>query len=176
MLIDLGEYYIRSYEKSDKDTLVKYANNYNVSKNLRDSFPYPYTEKDANRWIGLVFGQTPELNFAIADKNELIGAIGIMLQPDVYRFSAEIGYWLAEPFWGKGIATQAVKKMTEFAFNHFNFNRLFAGVFEGNESSLRVLEKAGYKLEGKSRKSVYKENKFRDQLMYSILKEELDLK
>ncbi len=176
MLIDLGEYYIRSYEKSDKDTLVKYANNYNVSKNLRDSFPYPYTEKDANRWIGLVFGQTPELNFAIADKNELIGAIGIMLQPDVYRFSAEIGYWLAEPFWGKGIATQAVKKMTGFAFSQFKFNRLFAGGFEGNESSLRVLEKAGYKLEGNYRKAVYKENKFRDQLMYSILKEELDLK
>ncbi len=175
MRIDFNEYQIRSYKLSDKGALLKYANNYNVSKNLRDSFPYPYTEKDANKWLGLVFGQIPELNFAIANKNELIGAIGIMLQPDVYRYSAEIGYWLAEQFWGKGIATQAVKKMTEFAFSIFKFNRLFAGVFEGNESSLTVLEKAGYKLEGKYMKAVYKENKYKDQFMYSILKEELDL-
>jgi [ribosomal protein S5]-alanine N-acetyltransferase len=91
----------------------------------------------------------------------------------VNRFSAEIGYWLAEPFWGKGIITQAVKSLTEYAFKKYNFNRIFAGVFEGNKASEKVLQNAGYKLEGIFRKSVFKEGKFLDQYNYSILKEDL---
>ena len=173
MQIDLGHYKIRSYDIGDKSALLKYANNSNISKNLRDSFPFPYTEKEAIEWLNMVCYQNPELNFAIANENELIGGIGLMLQPDVYRFSAEIGYWLAEPYWGKGIATAALRAMTKYAFENFNFNRLFAGVFEGNKQSMKVLEKAGYKLEGRYRKSVYKEGKFKDQFMYSILREEM---
>jgi RimJ/RimL family protein N-acetyltransferase len=173
MLIDLGGYQIRSYELSDKDAIVKYANNQNVSKNLRDSFPFPYTEKDAVKWLNLACIQNPELNFAIASTDELIGGIGLLLQPDVYRFSAEVGYWLAEPFWGKGIATKALIAFTKYAFKHFDLERLFAGVFDGNDPSVKVLEKASYKFEGRFRKAVYKDNKFSDQLMYGILKEEI---
>ena len=172
MKIDLGKYFLRSYQHSDKPALVKYADNYKIFRRLKDSFPHPYTEEDAEEWLGLACSQNPELNFAIADENELIGAIGLQLQDDINRFSAEIGYWIAEPFWAQGIATSAVSAMTDYTFKHFKFNRLFAGVFEGNEASIKVLEKAGYKLEGKLRKAVYKDGNFSDQFIYSILKEE----
>lgn len=173
MQIDLGGFQIRSYKLSDKDALVKFANNRNVSKNLRDSFPYPYTEKDAVKWLNLACIQNPEVNFAIASTNKLIGGIGLLLQPDVYRYSAEVGYWLAEPFWGTGITTKALIAFTKYAFEQFDLERLFAGVFDGNDASVKVLENAGYKFEGRYRKAVYKDNKFIDQLMYGILKEEI---
>jgi len=173
MKIQLSIYQIRSYEINDQIALMKYANNDKISKNLRDSFPYPYTEKDADLWISAATNQNPELNFAIANSEELIGGIGLMFQPDVYRFSAEIGYWIGEPFWGKGIASLALIALSKYAFEQFDLNRIFAGVFQGNKASMRVLEKSGFVLEGRLRKSVYKENRFKDQLMYSILKEEL---
>jgi RimJ/RimL family protein N-acetyltransferase len=173
MQIDLGGYQIRSYKLSDKAAMVKYANNQNVSKNLRDSFPFPYTEKDAVKWLNLACIQNPELNFAIADPVELIGGIGLLLQPDVFRYSAEVGYWLAEPFWGKGITTKALIAFTKYAFGQFDLERLFAGVFDGNDFSVKVLENAGYKIEGRYRKAVFKDGKFKDQLMYGILKEEI---
>jgi len=173
MKIQLGIYQIRSYEISDKEALLIYANNYNVSKNLRDSFPYPYTEREAQAWITAAINQNPELNFAIANTNELIGGIGISLQPDVYRFSAEIGYWIAEPFWRKGIASLALVALCTYVFGQFDLNRIFAGAFQGNEASMHVLEKSGFKLEGRLRNAVYKDNRFKDQLMYSILKEDL---
>ena len=176
MQIDVGKYKVRSYKPSDKEALVKYANNYNVSKNLRDSFPFPYTEKNAKTWLYSVLNQYPELNFAISNNSELIGGIGLMPQPDVYKYSAEIGYWLAEPFWGKGISTRALIAVTRYVFNNFDINRLFAGVFEGNIASQKVLEKASYKLEGRLGKTVYKENIFKDQFMYSILREEFESK
>lgn len=173
MKIQLGIYKIRSYERNDNNALVKYANNDKISKNLRDSFPYPYTEKEAQAWITAAINQNPELNFAIANNDELIGGIGLMFQPDVYRFSAEIGYWIAEPFWGKGIASLTLVALSKYAFEQFDLNRIFAGVFQGNKASMRVLEKSGFKLEGRLRNAVYKDNRFKDQLMYSILKEDL---
>jgi RimJ/RimL family protein N-acetyltransferase len=173
MKIQLGIYQIRSYEINDQDALMKYANNDKISKNLRDSFPYPYTERESHAWISAAINQNPELNFAIANNDELIGGIGLMLQPDVYRFSAEIGYWIAEPFWGKGIASLTLLALSKYAFEQFDLNRIFAGVFQGNRASMRVLEKSGFKLEGRLRNAVYKENRFKDQLMYSILKEDL---
>jgi RimJ/RimL family protein N-acetyltransferase len=173
MQIDLGEYQIRSYELTDKDAMLKYANNRNISKNLRDSFPFPYTEKDADNWLNLGCVQNPELNFAIANPQELIGGIGLLLQADVYRYSAEVGYWLAEPFWGKGITTKALIAFTKYAFEQFELRRLFAGVFEGNTPSVKVLENAGYKFEGRYRTAVFKDGKFKDQLMYAILKDEI---
>ena len=173
MQIDLGKYQIRSYELTDKISLIKYANNKKVSKNLKDSFPYPYTEKDATKWLNLTCIQNPELNFAIATKEELIGGIGLMLQTDVYRYSAEVGYWLGEPFWEKGIATNTLKAFTKYAFEQFNLARIFAGVFEGNAASIKVLENAGFNFEGRFRKAVFKDGIFKDQLMYSVLKKEI---
>ena len=173
MQIDIDGYQIRSYKLTDKDALVKYANNQKISKNLRDSFPYPYTEKDAVKWLNLACIQNPEVNFAIANSDEFIGGIGLILPPDVYRYSAEVGYWLAEPCWGKGITTNALIAFTNYAFQRFDLERLFAGVFDGNDPSIKVLENAGYKFEGRYRKAVYKYDVFRDLLMYGILKEEI---
>ena len=172
MKIELGKCIIRSFQHSDKAALVKYADNKKIFIRLKDRFPHPYTEEDAEEWLGLACNQNPELNFAIANDTELIGAVGLQLQDDVNRFSAEIGYWVAEPFWGRGIAASALMAMTDYAFKHYEFNRLFAGVFEGNDASVKVLAKAGYKLEGKLRKAVYKEGNFLDEHIYSILREE----
>ena len=174
MKIKIDEFFIRSYEYSDKKAIVKYANNYNISKTLRDRFPFPYTFTDAEQWLDAACRQETELNFAIANEVELIGAIGIQEQDDVNRYSGEIGYWLAEPYWGKNIATRAVKALTKYAFENFSFNRLFAGVFEGNTASEMVLKKAGYTREAVLRKSVFKEGKFLDQYQYSILREEFE--
>lgn len=173
MKISFGEYCIRSFEYSDEESLAKYANNSNVSKLLRDQFPFPYTRTDAKVWLKYSCKQKIETNFAIANSEELIGSIGITIKEDVNRFSAEIGYWLAEPFWGKGIATEAIKILTGYAFSHFNLNRIFANIYEGNIASEKALIKAGYKKEGTMRKAVFKEGKFIDQYIYAILKEEL---
>jgi RimJ/RimL family protein N-acetyltransferase len=173
MKIQFGEYFIRSFKLSDVKSMAKYANNYNIYKRLRDHFPNPYTEKEAKEWLKYVLSQVPETNFAIATNEELIGSIGFTFQQDVNRYSAEIGYWLAEPFWGKGIANEALSKLTRFAFSKFELNRIFAGVFEGNTASIRVLEKAGYKFEARHRKAVFKEGIFLDYFVYSVLKEEL---
>jgi ribosomal-protein-alanine N-acetyltransferase len=174
-IVENTDYQVRSFKLSDKNSLVKYANNYNIARNLRDLFPHPYTEADASEWLKLVCSQKPELNFAIANNKELIGGIGLEPQKDINRFSVEIGYWLAESFWGMGIMVEAVKILTGFVFNGktgINFNRIFAGVFESNTASEKVLIKAGYKKEGVLRKCVFKEDKFLDQYIYSILKDE----
>jgi [ribosomal protein S5]-alanine N-acetyltransferase len=168
--IPIGAYLVRSWRDSDESAIVKYANNRNVWINLRDSFPFPYTTIDAQQWIHAVREIRPETAFAIANADEAIGGISFHIQPDVYSRSAEIGYWLGEPFWGKGIATAAVKAVTEYAFAHHDLVRLYAGVFEWNPASMRVLEKAGYVLEGRMRKGVFKDGKLIDQLMYSIVR------
>jgi RimJ/RimL family protein N-acetyltransferase len=171
MHIDLGEWQLRSWQPGDKGALVKYANNRKVWINLRESFPHPYTETDAEAWIRQAREQKPETQFAIASSLEAIGGIGLHLQQDVYRRSAEVGYWLGEPFWGKGIATKALRALTEYAFTQFDLARLFATVFEWNPASARVLEKAGYRCEGCLRKAVTKDGKTIDEFLYSITRE-----
>ena len=171
MQIDLSEWQIRSWLPGDARSLVKYANNRNVSINLRDAFPYPYTSEHANEWLQLVAGQVPEANFAIASSEEAIGGIGLRLGEDVFRRTAEIGYWLGEPFWGMGIATRAVVALTDFAFDEFDLERIQAHVFEWNPASARVLEKAGYHLEGRLRKSITKDGRTIDRFLYARIKE-----
>ena len=171
MKISFGEYCIRSYEYSDIHALIKYANNFNVSKLLRDQFPFPYTTSDAENWLLHAGNQITETNFAIANGKEFIGAIGINIKEDVYKFSAEIGYWLAEPFWRQGIMTNALKIFTDYSFKNFNINRIFANVFESNLGSEKVLLKAGYQKEAILRKAVFKGETFLDEYIYAILKE-----
>jgi ribosomal-protein-alanine N-acetyltransferase len=174
MNISFGEYQVRSYLRSDSEAIAKYANNFNIFKNLKDRFPHPYTFDDAEEWLLAACNQSPEINFAIAIADELIGAIGLEFQDDVYRFSAEIGYWLAEPYWGKGITAGALRVMTKYSFENFDFNRIFANVFELNPASVKVLEKAGYTFEARLRKSVFKQGRFQDQIVYSILRDEYE--
>ena len=105
MRIDVDGWQIRSFRTQDAEALARYANNRNVSRNLRDEFLYPYTLAHAETWISFAAQQFTESDFAIASETELIGGIGLRIQRDVHRRSAEVGYWLGEPFWGRGIAT-----------------------------------------------------------------------
>ena len=175
MKLSFDKYSIRSFEDNDSVSIVKNANNKEVSKYMRDSFPYPYTKENAVQWIDFVKKNYSSLFFAIADQTELIGGIGAMPQTDVHRFSAEVGFWLGQSHWNKGIITKALPVFCNYLFSKFDFNRLTANVFEGNDASQKVLEKNGFVLEGKLRKSVFKENKFVDHYIYGLLKEDFKI-
>ena len=171
MNLKLASCTLRSWEWRDRDAIVRHANNRNVSINLRDRFPYPYTVTDARNWLEMVVGLKPETNFAIDVGGEAVGGIGFTLQSDVGHRSAEIGYWLGEAFWGRGIATDALIAVTDHAFANYDICRIFAHVFDWNGASARVLEKAGYELEGRLRKSVTKDGQTIDQLMYAAIRD-----
>ena len=162
---------LRTLRYADRQQLAKLANNKKIWLNVRDMFPHPYTFEDAEKFIDTVKQQDPEVTFAIQYEFKFVGAIGMVLQRDVYRFSAELGYWIGEPFWGKGITTRAVRLICAYAFNNLNMEKMFAGVFQGNEASKKVLEKCGFELEGIARKAVYKNNKFLDEYRYGKVKE-----
>jgi ribosomal-protein-alanine N-acetyltransferase len=172
VLIDLGEVMIRNLRGKDAPSLARNANNPRVAANLRDRFPQPYTVKDAREWIRRIRSASPETGFAIADGDEVVGGIGYMPQIDVARLSAEIGYWLAEPYWGKGIATRAVRAFVKHVFATTDLVRLYAYVFETNPASVRVLEKAGFRREGRLRKSVIKHGRIIDQDLFALLRDE----
>ena len=160
---------LRAFVESDYPKVALLCNNKNISDNLRDLMPFPYTEKDAITFISFCMDQNPQVNFAIDYKGNLAGCIGLVLQKDIYRLSAELGYWIGEPYWGKGIATQAVKMISLYAFGQLNLIRLYAGVFDLNKASQRVLEKTGFQLEGILRKAVIKNNCILDEYRYALL-------
>jgi RimJ/RimL family protein N-acetyltransferase len=161
---------IREWKRGDEESLVLHANNRNVSRNLRDAFPYPYTMADAQHWIEIAGTADPLTSFAIDVEGSAVGGIGIVLKDDIYRRSAEIGYWLGEEFWGRGIVTEALEVMTDYAFSTWDLCRISAGVFEWNPGSVRVLEKAGYQFEGRMRKAVIKDGETIDQLIFAIVR------
>lgn len=165
------EWAIREFVPGDRDALVKYANNPRIAAQLRDRFPYPYTAADADAWLALVAARGDRTSFAITDDRELIGGIGLEVQEDVHRRSAEIGYWVGEPHWGRGVASWAVQAVTGWGFSELGVVRIFANVFESNPASIRVLEKAGYQLEGRLRRSVYKSGVLMDSFIYAIVSE-----
>ncbi len=171
MRIEIGQWQVRSFHPDDAEALARNANNRNVSRNMRDTFPYPYELSNAHEWIEFATTQSPETNLAIANDTDLIGGIGITLQSDVNRRSAEIGYWLGEPHWGQGIATAALKATSDWAFSEFDLVRLYGEVFEWNPASGRVLEKAGYELEGRLRKSIVKDGRVIDALLYAMVRD-----
>lgn len=170
MELKLNHLRIRTWKPEDKASLILYGNNRNIWINLRDRFPYPYTAADADQWIRQAIEETPQTHFAIVTQGSVIGGIGLELGTDIFRRSAEIGYWLGEPFWGRGIATAAVRAITNDAFSTFNLCRIYAGVFEWNPASMRVLEKAGYMREGRLKKSVFKDGKVIDQCLYAMIR------
>ncbi|MBS1996190.1 MAG: GNAT family N-acetyltransferase [Cyanobacteria bacterium SZAS LIN-2] len=169
MRLDFGDFIIRSFEKTDATSIAKQANDKEVWINLRDRFPHPYRHQDAVEWIALAASLSPESNFAIAVDGEAVGGIGILQQSDVHAHSAEFGYWLGKNFWGKGIMTRAVGAMTTYYFENFDLVRLYAAVYDWNPGSARVLEKCGWELEGRLKKSVFKDGKYCDQLIYAKL-------
>lgn len=171
MKIPLAQGSIRSWQPTDAGSLARHANNRRIWRNLRDRFPHPYTLSHARQWIRRARTAQPETHFAIAVEDQAIGGIGLELGTDIFSRSAEIGFWLGEEFWGRGIATQAVRAMTDFAFSRFDLCRLRAGVFEWNAASRRVLEKAGYACEGRLRKSVTKDGQTIDLFLYANVRE-----
>jgi [ribosomal protein S5]-alanine N-acetyltransferase len=161
---------IRQWTLSDLDNLVQYANNINIWNNLRNYFPFPYTEEQGKSWLEKNIGTEPVINFAIDLDGRAIGGIGIILNSDVYVMSAEIGYWIAEPFWGQGIATEAIRQMLEYVFYYFDIVRIYAEVFENNKASMRALEKNGFYLEGVRRKAVLKNGSLMDDYIWVKLR------
>jgi len=158
---------IRPWRSHDADALVKYANNRKVWLNLRDAFPHPYTAASAEAFLAMVERQSPTTFYAIATREEAIGSIGISLNRDVHRLTAEMGYWLAEPYWGRGIMTETVVRFTDYAFERFQLVRIYAEPYANNSASCRVLEKAGYVLEGRLRSSAIKDGRILDQFLYA---------
>ena len=163
-----GPCVIRPWHHADLDALVRHANNRQVWLTLRDQFPHPYTRADGDEWLAHVAKQDPVTSFAIVVDDEAAGGIGLAPQPDVHRRSAEVGYWLGETFWNRGIMTAALRTFTEYAFDAHDLIRVFAGVFSTNPASMRVLEKAGYAREGILKKSVVKDGKVLDQVLYAV--------
>lgn len=161
---------LRPWQASDAAALVKYANNRKIWANLRDAFHHPYSEEHARAFLEAVARQNPVSYFAIATEDEAIGSIGLSIGQDVHRLTAELGYWLAEPFWGRGYMSEAVKAFTDAAFAAFGLMRIYAEPYAPNESSCRILEKAGFSLEGRLRASVIKDGKILDQLMYAKIR------
>ena len=173
MLIHLAlpDCIVRSWQATDAEAIVRHANDRRVWLNLRDRFPHPYTPADADRWIREAMAARPETQFAIAVGAEAAGGIGLELQGDVCRGTAEIGYWLGAAYWGRGIATEAVRAATAYGFAALDLRRIFAGVFAWNASSRRVLEKAGYTLEGRLRRAVIKDGRVLDTFLYAIVRD-----
>jgi len=169
MEIDCGNCRLRSWRPGDTDSLVRHANNPKIWLNLRDQFPHPYTLTDARNWIQTALSVQPETSFAIDVGGDAVGGIGFRLQTDVERFSAEVGYWMGEEFWNRGIGTAELKTATQYAIEAYHLNRIFAIPFEGNLASMRVLEKAGYARECQLGKSAYKDGKYIDQVLYAYL-------
>ena len=160
---------VRSWRTSDAEPISRYANNRKIWLNLRDRFPHPYTKRDARRFIRQVHDDSPETAFAIAVDDEAVGGIGFMLHTDVERVSAEIGYRLGEQFWGRGIVTEALVAMTRHAIETHELTRVYAVPFAWNTASCRVLEKAGYVLEARLRRSAIKDGQVVDQLQYAFI-------
>lgn len=163
---------LRLWREGDQSDLVRHANNPRVATNLRDLFPQPYTPRDADEWISRLSRQLPGLHFAIAVEDRVVGGIGLLPGSDVNRIQAEVGYWLGEAYWGRGIATDAVRGLTRQAFRALDLNRLFALPFANNSASCRVLEKAGYRCEARLLGCAIKHGLILDQFLYAITRSE----
>ena len=169
----VAEVKLRKLEISDKTRMAELANNKKIWDNVRDGFGHPYTQKNAEEFIQRQSKNDTERVFAIDFDGELCGLVGLILQKDVYQKSAELGYWLGEPYWGKGIATKAVELIVGYGFENLKLLRIFAGAFEYNIGSMKVLEKNGFEKEGIAKKAVFKNGKIWDEHRYSKLNEKI---
>jgi RimJ/RimL family protein N-acetyltransferase len=158
---------LREFKHSDALQLSTLLNNKKIWDNLRDLSPYPYTLEDAKEFIKFCQSENPKTIFIIEEEGAVAGVISLTILPDIYSKSAEIGYWLGEPFWNKGIMTKAIQKIVAYGFDELNLVRIFAGVFENNKSSQKVLEKAGFKFECIFEKAIFKNDQLLNEYRYS---------
>lgn len=169
MRLELTSCIVRSWEAADADATARHANDHAVWLNLRDRFPHPYTRSHADSFIHSVTSNPPETTFCIEVDGEAAGGIGFMLHSDIERVSAEVGYWLGRNCWGRGICTEALRAITAYAIANHGLTRLYALPFAHNAASCRVLEKAGYVLEGHLRRSAIKDGQICDQKLYAFI-------
>ncbi len=169
------EFKLRTWKTEDAESLAWAANNPKIAGNLRNVFPNPYTLDNAIWYINdcIANEDKEQINYAIEIEGQAIGSIGLFVKDDVYEKSAELGYWLAEDYWRKGVMTKAVQMVCKEAFESFGIVRIFAEPFEDNAGSRGVLEKAGFTYEGTMRNGVYKNGEIHSYCMYSILREEI---
>ena len=158
---------IREHRQDDAESLAKHANNHRVWLGLRDLFPHPYSIDDAHKFLRVAMTEQPTTKFCIEIEGSAAGGIGIRLGEDVHRHVAEFGYWLGEEFWGRGIMTEAVSEFVNYCFKKFPLHRIYAEAYANNLASARVLEKAGFVLEGRLRKNVVKDGKVLDSLLFA---------
>ncbi len=162
------DFTLRAWTIDDLDDLVKFANNKNIAKFMMDQFPHPYTIEKGKAFIEFASQTSPLRLFAIDVKGRAVGGIGIHPLADIERKNAELGYWLAEPFWGNGIMTKAVVQLVDYGFKNLDINRIFARPFGTNLASQRVIEKAGFKLEARFEKTFFKNGEYDDELIYAV--------
>ena len=164
---------LRPYCMEDIPSMVHHANSWKVARNLRDVFPHPYTERDARDFVALCIQNEGkgQLCRAIDVGGQAVGTISLTVGRDVYRKSGELGYWLGEDFWGRGIMTAAVQRICQEGFERFDLVRIYAQPYAYNTASRRVLEKAGFTLEGVMRRGVYKNGQVQDYCMYALLRD-----
>ncbi|WP_409015820.1 GNAT family N-acetyltransferase [Anaerostipes caccae] len=167
---------IRKWKLSDAEDLAAALSNTKIQNNLRDGLPYPYTEKDGTEYITdmLSADEDQTFAFAVTADSKVVGSIGVFRQENIHRQTGELGYYIAEEYWGKGIMTEAVKQICTYVFDKSDMIRIYAEPFAYNAASCRVLEKAGFQYEGTLRNNVVKNGKVIDMRMYSLLKTEIN--
>ncbi len=170
----MKKFRLRAWRTEDAESLAQAANNPEIARNLRNVFPNPYTLDNAIWYINdsIANEGKKQISYAIEIEGRAVGSIGIFVKDDVYEKSAELGYWLAEDYWRKGVMTKAVQMICKEAFASFDIVRIFAEPFADNAGSRGVLEKAGFTYEGTMRNGIYKNGEIHSYCMYSILREE----
>jgi RimJ/RimL family protein N-acetyltransferase len=168
--LELKQSTIRPWRLDDAESLARHANNRKVWRALRDRFPHPYTAEDARKFLEATVKFEPITIFCIEVNDAAVGEIGIHLENDVHRHTAELGYWLGEEFWARGVMTEAVGAFTDFCFDRFSLRRIYAEPFANNPASARVLEKAGFVFEGRLKNNVVKDGEALDSLLYARTK------
>ncbi|MGH8251535.1 MAG: GNAT family N-acetyltransferase [Steroidobacteraceae bacterium] len=168
MRLDCGSSLVRDWRESDRAALLRFADNHKVWRNLKDRFPHPsYTAADADAWLALTRAHPERAGWAIEVDSLAVGGIGLVAGQDVHARSAQLGYWLGEPYWGRGIMTDAVRAVAGHALSQLGFRRVEAPVYEWNPASMRVLEKCGFVREGVLKKSVFKDGQLIDSVLYA---------
>lgn len=162
------DFTLRPWTMDDLDDLVLYANNPGIARNMTDQFPHPYTAQAGRNFITIATSETPPRILCISINGRASGGIGIHPQADIHRRNAELGYWLAEPFWGHGIMTRAVRQMVDYGFRHWDIDRIFARPFGSNIASQKVLEGAGFTPEARFEKTIVKNGEYEDELVYAV--------
>ena len=163
---------IRPWILEDAADLAEALNNKNIQNNLRDGLPYPYTESDALDFIQAMLNSDKDATyaFAIVFDGKVVGSIGVFRQNNIHRLTAEMGYYIAEPFWGKGLGTDAIKQVSQYIFKNTDIIRIFAEPFAYNTASCRILEKSGFVFEGTLRSNAIKNGQIIDMKLYSLVK------